>query len=62
VKQSVGKTACLVGEALEITYFSGHNYLEVLLLTNCFNSLMMGNSMERAFFFLFWMKYTSSVE
>ncbi|CAK9211288.1 unnamed protein product [Sphagnum troendelagicum] len=29
VKQSVGKTACLVGEALEITYFSGHNYLEL---------------------------------
>jgi hypothetical protein len=56
VKQSVGKTACLVGEALEITYFSGHNYLEVLLLTNCFNSLTMRNSMERAFFFLFWMK------
>ncbi len=56
MKQSVGKTACLVGEALEITYFSGHNYLEVLLLTNCFNSLMMGNSMEGAFSFHFWMK------
>eukprot|EP01018_Ginkgo_biloba_P002076 Gb_38419 [translate_table: standard] len=29
VKQSVGKTACLVGQALEINYFSGKNYLEL---------------------------------
>lgn len=29
VKQSVGKTACLIGEALEITYHSGKNYIEV---------------------------------
>lgn len=29
VKQSVGKKACLVGQALEINYFHGRNYLEV---------------------------------
>lgn len=29
VKQSVGKTACLIGEALEITYHTGKNYIEV---------------------------------
>lgn len=29
VKQSVGKTACLVGQALEINYFHGKNYLEL---------------------------------
>lgn len=29
VKQSVGKSACLVGEALDITYFSCDNYLEL---------------------------------
>lgn len=29
VKQSVGKKACLVGQALEINYFHGKNYLEV---------------------------------
>lgn len=29
VKQSVGKKACLVGQALEINYFRGANYLEV---------------------------------
>ncbi|XP_073393165.1 protein ENHANCED DISEASE RESISTANCE 2-like isoform X2 [Physcomitrium patens] len=29
VKQSVGKSACLVGEALDITYFSSDNYLEL---------------------------------
>jgi hypothetical protein len=29
VKQSVGKKACLVGQALEINYFRGSNYLEV---------------------------------
>lgn len=29
VKQSVGKTACLIGEALEITYHSGKNYIEL---------------------------------
>ncbi|KAL0402269.1 UNVERIFIED_CONTAM: protein ENHANCED DISEASE RESISTANCE 2 [Sesamum latifolium] len=28
VKQSVGRTACLVGQALEINYFRGTNYLE----------------------------------
>ncbi|KAG9142109.1 hypothetical protein Leryth_016310 [Lithospermum erythrorhizon] len=28
VKQSVGKKACLVGQALEINYFHGKNYLE----------------------------------
>ncbi|MCD7470050.1 hypothetical protein HAX54_009613 [Datura stramonium] len=30
VKQSVGKKACLVGPALEINYFRGKNYLELL--------------------------------
>ncbi|XP_072057085.1 protein ENHANCED DISEASE RESISTANCE 2-like isoform X6 [Arachis hypogaea] len=29
VKQSVGKKACLVGQALEIHYFQGKNYLEL---------------------------------
>ncbi|KAF7805602.1 protein ENHANCED DISEASE RESISTANCE 2-like [Senna tora] len=29
VKQSVGKKACLVGQALEINYFQGKNYLEL---------------------------------
>ncbi|XP_020584918.1 protein ENHANCED DISEASE RESISTANCE 2-like [Phalaenopsis equestris] len=29
VKQSVGKKACLLGQALEINYFSGRNYLEL---------------------------------
>ncbi|GJN20874.1 hypothetical protein PR202_gb08307 [Eleusine coracana subsp. coracana] len=29
VKQSVGKKACLVGQALEINYFRGSNYLEL---------------------------------
>ncbi|KQJ97127.1 protein ENHANCED DISEASE RESISTANCE 2-like isoform X4 [Brachypodium distachyon] len=29
VKQSVGKKACLVGQALEINYFRGTNYLEL---------------------------------
>ncbi|KAL5231794.1 hypothetical protein ABZP36_030570 [Zizania latifolia] len=29
VKQSVGKKACLVGQALEINYFHGSNYLEL---------------------------------
>jgi hypothetical protein len=29
VKQSVGKKACLVGQALEVHYFRGKNYLEV---------------------------------
>ncbi|KAH9288176.1 hypothetical protein KI387_032293, partial [Taxus chinensis] len=29
VKQSVGKNACLVGQALEINYFAGSNYLEL---------------------------------
>lgn len=29
VKQSVGKKACLVGQALEINYFQGKNYLEI---------------------------------
>ncbi|XP_010906506.1 protein ENHANCED DISEASE RESISTANCE 2 isoform X2 [Elaeis guineensis] len=29
VKQSVGKKACLVGQALEINYFHGGNYLEL---------------------------------
>ncbi|GMI88915.1 hypothetical protein like AT2G28320 [Hibiscus trionum] len=28
VKQSVGKKACLIGQALEINYFHGKNYLE----------------------------------
>ncbi|KAD2392728.1 hypothetical protein E3N88_39705 [Mikania micrantha] len=29
VKQSVGKKACLVGQALEVNYFRGDNYLEL---------------------------------
>ncbi|KAH6814643.1 Pleckstrin homology and lipid-binding START domains-containing protein [Perilla frutescens var. frutescens] len=29
VKQSVGKKACLVGQALEINYFRGRNYIEL---------------------------------
>ncbi|XP_049933334.1 protein ENHANCED DISEASE RESISTANCE 2 isoform X2 [Nymphaea colorata] len=29
VKQSVGKKACLLGQALEINYFHGENYLEL---------------------------------
>ncbi|KDP44038.1 hypothetical protein JCGZ_05505 [Jatropha curcas] len=29
VKQSVGKKACLIGQALEINYFRGNNYLEL---------------------------------
>lgn len=29
VKQSVGKKACLVGQALEVTYYRGENYLEL---------------------------------
>ncbi|KAG7572827.1 START domain [Arabidopsis suecica] len=29
VKQSVGKKACLIGQALEINYFRGKNYIEV---------------------------------
>ncbi|EXB51750.1 hypothetical protein L484_002655 [Morus notabilis] len=29
VKQSVGKKACLVGQALEVHYFRGKNYLEL---------------------------------
>lgn len=31
VKQSVGKKACLIGQALEINYFHGKNYLEVTI-------------------------------
>ena len=34
VKQSVGKKACLVGQALEINYFHGKNYLEVKYRSN----------------------------
>jgi hypothetical protein len=30
VKQSVGKTACLIGEALEITYHTDKHYIEVI--------------------------------
>lgn len=29
MKQSVGKKSCLVGQALEVNYFRGKNYLEV---------------------------------
>lgn len=29
VKQSVGKKACLIGQALEMNYFRGKNYLEL---------------------------------
>lgn len=29
VKQSVGKKACLVGQALEVNYFHGKNYIEL---------------------------------
>ncbi|KAL1201379.1 Protein ENHANCED DISEASE RESISTANCE 2-like [Cardamine amara subsp. amara] len=29
VKQSVGKKACLIGQALEINYFKGKNYIEL---------------------------------
>ena len=29
VKKSVGKNACLIGQALEINYFYGKNYLEL---------------------------------
>ncbi|XP_019194121.1 PREDICTED: protein ENHANCED DISEASE RESISTANCE 2-like isoform X2 [Ipomoea nil] len=29
VKQSVGKKACLIGQALEVNYFKGKNYLEL---------------------------------
>lgn len=29
VKQSVGKKACLAGQALEINYFCGENYIEL---------------------------------
>ncbi|KAI0510208.1 hypothetical protein KFK09_010809 [Dendrobium nobile] len=29
VKQSVGKKACLIGQALEVNYFGGKNYLEI---------------------------------
>ncbi|GAU15865.1 hypothetical protein TSUD_40860 [Trifolium subterraneum] len=36
VKQSVGKKACLVGQALEINYFRGKNYLEVTNIANSF--------------------------
>lgn len=41
VKQSVGKKACLVGQALNINYFRGENYLEVNCTKNhvfCSNS------------------------
>ncbi|KAK9913229.1 hypothetical protein M0R45_037052 [Rubus argutus] len=31
VKQSVGKKACLVGQALEVQYFRGKNYLELMI-------------------------------
>ncbi|KAE7996975.1 hypothetical protein FH972_001651 [Carpinus fangiana] len=31
VKQSVGKKACLVGQALEVHYFRGKNYLELAI-------------------------------
>ncbi|PKA59253.1 hypothetical protein AXF42_Ash001346 [Apostasia shenzhenica] len=31
VKQSVGKKACLLGQALEINYFCGRNYLELCI-------------------------------
>ncbi|XP_074573742.1 protein ENHANCED DISEASE RESISTANCE 2-like [Curcuma longa] len=31
VKQSVGKKACLVGQALEINYFRGSNYIELAI-------------------------------
>ena len=34
VKQSVGKKACLVGQALNINYFRGENYLEVSCINN----------------------------
>lgn len=51
VKQSVGKTACLIGEALEITYHTGKNYIEVLpyktILATCsfrFDRLLKSNS------------------
>lgn len=30
VKQSVGKKACLVGQALEVRYYRGNNYFEVI--------------------------------
>ncbi|CAD5192606.1 unnamed protein product [Musa acuminata subsp. malaccensis] len=31
VKQSVGKKACLIGQALEINYFHGSNYIELAI-------------------------------
>ncbi|PWA87231.1 pleckstrin (PH) and lipid-binding START domains-containing protein [Artemisia annua] len=39
VKQSVGKKACLVGQALEVTYYRGENYLEIED-TNCIDALL----------------------
>ncbi|GJV76706.1 enhanced disease resistance 2-like protein [Tanacetum coccineum] len=39
VKQSVGKKACLVGQALEVTYYRGENYLETEG-TNCIDTLL----------------------
>lgn len=36
MKQSVGKKACLVGQALEVHYFRGRNYLEVRVLQSSF--------------------------
>ncbi|KAH7547894.1 hypothetical protein JRO89_XS14G0033700 [Xanthoceras sorbifolium] len=40
VKQSVGKKACLVGQALEVHYFHGKNYLEVFLTVSLYTDLL----------------------
>jgi len=53
VKQSVGKSACLVGEALDITYFSSDNYLEVNTL-KLFFCITISQGAAYVVNFLFW--------
>lgn len=44
VKQSVGKTACLVGEALDITYYASDIYIEVRCTMCSFVSIDVSNT------------------
>ncbi|KAK2643373.1 hypothetical protein Ddye_025136 [Dipteronia dyeriana] len=55
VKQSVGKKACLLGQALEINYFQGKNYLEV------FHLFQYSIKIDDAKLFLLTLNFTNSV-
>ena len=53
VKQSVGKKACLVGQALNINYFRGENYLEV----SCINNHVFSSNSSPSLSLSLWENY-----